>query len=111
MQNADNYSETLKTDVTGDKNIKSLQDGVAEGVGGQFSKGGILNPIGEATSKEGFNRYEHNAPEVEKQQKGWTESAKDGASSAGNTVGGTVSGIGSSVGGMLGGGQQEKSKK
>ena len=79
-------------------------------MGGQFSKGGALNPPGEAVSKEGFNRYEHAAPEAEKNSKGWTDSAKDGASSAGNAVGGAVSGVGNSVGGVLGGGQKEEGK-
>jgi len=99
--------ETLKTDVTGDKNVNSIQNGIAEGVGGQFSKGGALNSVGEAVSSEGFNRYEHAAPEADKQGKGWTDSARDGASS----VGGAVSGVGSSVGGLLGGGQKDEGKE
>lgn len=51
--------EQLKsTKITGDKNIGAIQDGVAEGVGGQFSSGGLLGGVGDATSKEGVNRAE-----------------------------------------------------
>lgn len=52
-------TEQLKsTKITGDKNIGAIQDGVAEGVGGQFSSGGLLGGVGDATSKEGVNRAE-----------------------------------------------------
>jgi len=47
-----------KTKVTGDKNVDAAQDGVAEGVGGQFGKGGLGEGVGKLTSKEGFSRSE-----------------------------------------------------
>lgn len=52
-------TEQLKsTKITGDKNVDAIQDGVAEGVGGQFSSGGLLGGVGNTTSKEGVNRAE-----------------------------------------------------
>lgn len=36
----------------------AIQDGVAEGVGGQLSSGGLLGGVGDTTSKEGVNRAE-----------------------------------------------------
>ncbi|MCJ1374100.1 hypothetical protein MMC20_005331 [Loxospora ochrophaea] len=84
--------EQLKgTKITGDKNVDAIQDGLAEGVGGQFSSGGLLGGVGDLTSKEGVNRAERgdtgpiDAKKAEEQQKGW---------------GSTLSG------GMLGGGKK-----
>ncbi|MDI1485426.1 MAG: hypothetical protein OHK93_000564 [Ramalina farinacea] len=50
--------DKLSTDITGDKNINAVQGGIAEGVGGTLSSGGILGGVGDATSKEGVNRAE-----------------------------------------------------
>jgi len=50
--------ELDKTKITGDKNIDSIQDGVNEGVSGQFKKGGLLEGVGNLASKEGVNRTE-----------------------------------------------------
>lgn len=50
--------ELSKTKVTGDKNIDAIQDGVNEGVGGQFGKGGLLEGVGNLTSKEVLTRSE-----------------------------------------------------
>ncbi|KKY28819.1 hypothetical protein UCRPC4_g00380 [Phaeomoniella chlamydospora] len=47
-----------QTNVTGDKNIGAITDGVAEGVGGQFGKGGLGEGVGEITSKEVWTRSE-----------------------------------------------------
>jgi len=47
-----------KTKITGDKNVDAIQDGVNEGVTGQFKKGGLLEGVGNITSKEGMNRGE-----------------------------------------------------
>ena len=52
---ADNLS---KTKITGDKNVDAVQDGVNEGVAGQFGKGGVLEGVGNLTSKEVFTRSE-----------------------------------------------------
>lgn len=73
--------DKLGTHVTGDKNVNAVQDGVAEGVGGQFAKGGLLSPVGEGISKEGVNRAERGDTgplDKEKAQKGWTESLSGG---------------------------------
>ncbi|MCJ1393158.1 hypothetical protein MMC18_006030 [Xylographa bjoerkii] len=72
------------TKITGDKNIDAVQDGLAEGVGGQFSSGGLLGGIGDMTSKEGVNRAERgdtgpvDKAKLEKQQKGWGETLSGG---------------------------------
>ncbi|KAI9652030.1 MAG: hypothetical protein M1831_007271 [Alyxoria varia] len=50
--------DQLKQAKTGDKNVDAIQDGVAEGVGGQLGKGGLLKPVGDLASKEGVNRAE-----------------------------------------------------
>jgi len=50
--------ELDKTKITGDKNVDAIQDGVNEGVTGQFKKGGLLEPVGKLTSKEVFTRSE-----------------------------------------------------
>ncbi|KAM0798445.1 hypothetical protein BDR22DRAFT_952123 [Usnea florida] len=78
--------EKLNTDLTGDKNVQAIQGGIAEGVGGQLSSGGLLGGVGDMTSKEGVNRAERGDPgldtreldklsgkEKEEKGKGWTE--------------------------------------
>ncbi len=81
--------EKLNTDVTGDKNVQAIQGGIAEGVGGQLSSGGLLGGVGDMTSKEGVNRAERGDPgldpkELEKlnkqkeKEKGWTETLSMG---------------------------------
>ena len=58
-----------------------MQSGVAEGVGGTLSSGGILGGVGDASSKEGVNRAERGdldpskAGELGKKEepKGWVE--------------------------------------
>ncbi|MCJ1434245.1 hypothetical protein MMC27_003612 [Xylographa pallens] len=82
-------SYTIKEDmkstkITGDKNIDAVQDGLAEGVGGQFSSGGLLGGVGDMSSKEGVNRAERgdtgpvDKAKLEKQQKGWGETLSGG---------------------------------
>ena len=73
-------TDKLSTDITGDKNINAVQSGVAEGVGGTLSSGGILGGVGDATSKEGVNRAERGdldptkqAELEKKKQQGWVE--------------------------------------
>ncbi|MCJ1413526.1 hypothetical protein MMC19_007632 [Ptychographa xylographoides] len=77
--------ENLKSaNITGDKNIGAITDGVAEGVGGQFSSGGLLGGVGDMSSKEGVNRAERgdtgpfDKAKMEKQQKGWGETLSGG---------------------------------
>ena len=47
-----------KTKITGDKNVDAVQEGVNSGVTGQFAKGGVLEGVGNLTSKEGMTRAE-----------------------------------------------------
>lgn len=48
---------------------------MAEGVGGQFGKGGLLGGVGETTSKEGVNRVERGDTGP---AKGWGETLTGG---------------------------------
>jgi hypothetical protein len=64
--NSSSYCTTLtispgeldKTKITGDKNVDAVQDGVNQGVTGQFAKGGVLEGVGNLTSKEVLTRSE-----------------------------------------------------
>lgn len=47
-----------QTKVTGVKGVDDLQEGVNKGVTDQLGKGGLLNPVGDKTSKEVFTRSE-----------------------------------------------------
>lgn len=101
-ENKASYSakETLKTDVTGDKNLNAVQGGVAEGLGGQFGKGGLLGGVGNAASSQGFNR-------AERGDTGPVGKLQEGGKSAGEQA----KGLGSTLtGGMLGGGGGEQKK-
>ena len=76
--------------MTGDKNINAIQGGVAEGVGGTLSSGGILGGVGDLSSKEGVNRAERGDTgpldkdklgelgKKEQEQKVWTETLSGG---------------------------------
>ncbi|KIW66157.1 hypothetical protein PV04_08358 [Phialophora macrospora] len=60
-QNKTSYvakGELDKTKITGDKNVDAIQDGVNQGVTGQFQKGGLLEGVGNLASKEVINRGE-----------------------------------------------------
>ncbi|EXJ57525.1 hypothetical protein A1O7_07873 [Cladophialophora yegresii CBS 114405] len=60
-QNKTSYvakGELDKTKITGDKNVDAIQDGINEGVTGQFKKGGLLEGVGDLTSKEVISRGE-----------------------------------------------------
>jgi len=80
--------DKLSTDLTGDKNINAIQSGVAEGVGGTLSSGGILSGVGDMSSKEGVNRAERGDPGLDPKElerlgkkeepKGWTETLSGG---------------------------------
>ena len=96
--------DKMKTRVVGDENVNKVQDGVADGVGGQFGKGGLLNPVGEGLSQEGMNRAERGdtGPVDKSQAEGVTGQMSKGASAVG---GGLQSGVSSLTGG---GGKEEK---
>ncbi|KAL9105016.1 MAG: hypothetical protein Q9163_000113 [Psora crenata] len=74
--------DKLSTDITGEKNIHAIQGGVAEGVGGTLSKGGLLGGLGDLTSKEGVNRAERGDMDPRKLEKehgkSWTETLSGG---------------------------------
>ena len=97
-----------KTEITGNKQVDAIQDGLAEGVGGQFGKGGLLGVVGEGVSDQGVTRAERgdtgplSPEEAKKQQKGYLGGATDAASNAGSGV----LNAGKSMGGWLGGGKQ-----
>jgi hypothetical protein len=47
-----------QTKITGVKGVDDIQEGVNKGVTGQLEQGGLLNPVGDKTSKEVFTRSE-----------------------------------------------------
>ena len=68
-----------------------MQDGLAEGLGGQLSSGGLLGGVGDMSSKQGMNRAERGdmgpldqaklkeeEQKTQQQGKGWTETLSAG---------------------------------
>ena len=52
-------AETMdKSKVTGIEQVDTVQDGANNLVSQQVGKGGMLQPLGDAVSKEGINRAE-----------------------------------------------------
>jgi len=47
-----------QTKITGNKNVDAIQDGVNNSVAGQLGKGGLLEGVGNLTSKEVLTRSE-----------------------------------------------------
>ncbi|POS78913.1 hypothetical protein DHEL01_v202683 [Diaporthe helianthi] len=102
-----------KSKVTGVKQIDKLQDGVNNLVSGQVGQDGLLQPVGDAFSKEGINRAE---------RQGKDDSGSYAPGPAGSVVnplaqggmkvgGGLVDGgkaAGGYVGGLFGGGGAKK---
>ncbi|KAK5692827.1 hypothetical protein LTR17_025237 [Elasticomyces elasticus] len=95
-----------KTKVTGVDQVDNLQGDVNNLVGNQFGKGGLLQPVGDAVSKEGMNRAERGGKDDSGSYGGVAEKAQ----SAGQGVAGGAQSVGSSVtegaksaGGALGG--------
>lgn len=100
-----------KSKVTGVKQIDKLQDGVNNLVSGQVGQDGLLQPVGDAFSKEGINRAE---------RQGKDDSGSYAPGPAGSVVnpvaqgatkvgGGLVDGgkaAGGYVGGLFGGGKK-----
>jgi len=88
-----------KTEITGNKQVDAVQEGVVEGVGGQFGKGGLLNPVGEGVSDQGVTRAEKGDmgplnPEEAKKQQGYLGGAADKVKGAGSSLGGWLPGGG-----------------
>ena len=44
--------------MTGNENVDKVQDGLNEGIAGQFGKGGLAEGVGNLTSKEVWTRSE-----------------------------------------------------
>ena len=115
----ENQPDTLnKSKVTGIDQVDNLQDGVNNLAAGQVGKGGLLQPVGDAFSKEGINRAERGGKDDSGSYGGSVaDSAVSGAKGAGDSVasgaqgaGGYVSGGLKSAGGYVGslwGGKKE----
>ena len=97
--------EALKTKVVGDENLGKVQDGVAEGVGGQLSSGGLLGGVGDATSKQGMNRAEGAQLEHGDKPQGMAGQAQEGAQ---GVAGGVQKGLGGVTNTLTGGGGEKK---
>ncbi|OIW34231.1 hypothetical protein CONLIGDRAFT_607025 [Coniochaeta ligniaria NRRL 30616] len=82
-----------KTKVTGISQVDTLQDGLNGVVAGQVGKGGLAQPIGDMTSKEGFTRAERQGRD---DRGGYVPESAGPVSSGANTL----------VGGVASGGQQ-----
>lgn len=93
-----------KSKITGVKQIDNLQDGVNSLVSGQLGQDGLLQPVGDAFSREGLNR-------AERQGKGDDGSYAPGPAGqlvnpiadGGKKVGGGLVDGGKSAGGYVGG--------
>lgn len=118
-----------KTKVTNIEGVNKLQDDLNSLVSNQFGKGGLLQPVGDAASKEGINRAEREGKDSkgnylpssmssvedagQSAASGVTEGAKTGGgylssaggyvSSAGSSVYSGAKGAAGYVGGMFGG--------
>ena len=99
--------EKLKTRVVPDENLGKVQDGVAEGVGGQFASGGLLGGVGDAASKEGVNRAERGETGLDEkeQAEGVGGKVQQGAEGVTGAVG---KGVGGLAGGLTGQGGEKK---
>ncbi|SMQ46242.1 unnamed protein product [Zymoseptoria tritici ST99CH_3D1] len=105
-----------KSKVTGVSQVDNLQDGVNNLVAGQVGQGGLLQPVGDAVSKDGINRAERQG----KDEKGSygiggpastvTDPVVKNTKAGAEGVTGAVQGAGSYVGGLFGGGRKEEAK-
>ena len=108
-------TDTLdKTKVTGVEQVDTLQDGVNNLVSSQVGQGGLLQPVGDAFSKEGVNRAERGgkddqgnvAPGDPGMGNKVVEGGKGvggGVMNAGSSAGSGIMNAGKSTGGYLGG--------
>lgn len=93
-----------ETKVTGIDQVSTVQDSVNNAVGQQVGKGGVLQPVGDAVSKEGVNRAERGG----KDDGGSYAGAIGGyAQSAGGSVLSGAKSAGEYVGGIFGGKKQD----
>lgn len=105
-------TDTLgKTKITGNKQVDNLQDGVHGLVAGQVGQDGLLQPVGDAFSKEGINRAERQGKDDNgSYAPGPAGSIVNPVAEGGQKVGaGLVQGgksVGGAVGGLFGGGSK-----
>ncbi|QIW95456.1 hypothetical protein AMS68_000974 [Peltaster fructicola] len=91
-----------KTKITGNEQVDTLQDGVNNLAAGQVGKGGLLQPLGDMTSKEGINRVERGGKDEHGNQVPSESSGITGAAStAGQNAYAGAQNVGGYVGGML----------
>lgn len=96
-----------KSKITGIEQVDNLQDGVNNLAASQVGQGGLLQPVGDAVSKEGVNRAERGGKDDSGSYAGAVGSS---VSSAGGSVWSGAKSAGGYVGGMFGGKKQEPSK-
>jgi hypothetical protein len=90
-----------KTKLSGNDQVDKLQDSINDTVAGQLGPGGMLQPVGDASSKEGVNRAERGGKDADGSYGGPVSSATDpvvggvkgGASTVGNTIGKGAEGV------------------
>lgn len=84
-------ADTLdKSKVTGLEPVDKAQDSVNGLVSGQVGQGGLLQPVGDAASNEGFNRAERGGKD---DQGSYMGSAASKASEYGGSAAGKVGGM------------------
>jgi hypothetical protein len=81
--------------------VDTLQDGVNNTLAGQIGQGGLLQPVGDHVSKEGFNRAERGG----RDDKGSWAPGKAG--DVVNPVADGAKNVGGYVGGMFGTGDKK----
>lgn len=91
-----------KTKVSGIEPIDKAQDGVNNLVSGQVGQGGVLQPLGDAVSKEGVNRTERGGKD-DSGSYGAAGTVTDTAKSAGSGITGGLQSAGGYVGSLWGG--------
>ncbi|KAL1869157.1 hypothetical protein Daus18300_005694 [Diaporthe australafricana] len=93
-----------KSKVTGVKQVDKLQDGVNNLVSGQFGQDGMLQPVGDAFSKEGVNRVERQGKDDSgSYAPGPAGSVVNPLAEGGKKVGGGLVDGGKAAGGYVGG--------
>jgi hypothetical protein len=97
-----------KTKVTGIAQVDTLQDSVNHTVAGQVGQGGLLQPVGDAVSKEGVNRAERGGKDDSGSYAGAIGSS---VSNAGGSIWSGAKSAGGYVGGMLGGKKEESAEQ
>ncbi|CAM1503535.1 Fc.00g011260.m01.CDS01 [Cosmosporella sp. VM-42] len=78
-----------KSKVTGIEQVDTLQDGVNNLAAGQVGQGGLLQPVGDHASKEGFTRAERGGKD---DNGGYAPSNVPGAGAVNNAAGSVAEG-------------------